>query len=155
MKYEFHNMSQEQAEIIAFSWHYEGDYAFYNMEADPEDLMEFLDKNARGDSAFAVTSEEELIAFLCVSTGGRNAVDIGIGMKPELTGKGLGLSFITAAADFVQIYYKPDIITLSVAAFNQRAINVYRKFGFTVTETYMQQTNGSLYEFVKMEYSCI
>ena len=36
-------MTQEQAEEIAFNWHYDAEYSFYDMEADKEDLVEFLD----------------------------------------------------------------------------------------------------------------
>jgi [ribosomal protein S18]-alanine N-acetyltransferase len=42
MTYELHVMTQEQAEEIAFNWHYDGEYSFYDMEADQEDLEEFL-----------------------------------------------------------------------------------------------------------------
>lgn len=36
--YKFSIISQEEAETIAFNWHYENEYSFYNMEADKEDL---------------------------------------------------------------------------------------------------------------------
>ena len=38
MTYEFNILTQEQAENIAYNLHYDGEYSFYNMEADEEDL---------------------------------------------------------------------------------------------------------------------
>ncbi len=56
--------------------------------------------------------------------------------------------------DFIQSEYKPYKITLSVATFNQREIKEYRKIGFKDIDTYMQDTNGSTFEFLRMEYYC-
>ena len=38
MTYTLQPITQEQAEEIAYNWHYDGKYAFYDMEADEEDL---------------------------------------------------------------------------------------------------------------------
>lgn len=53
MSYCFRPITQEQAEDIAYNWHYEGDYSFYDMEADQEDLQAFLNPYTRGN-IFAV-----------------------------------------------------------------------------------------------------
>ena len=41
MDYTYTVMTQEEAEEIAYNWHYEGKYSFYDIEADEEDLAEF------------------------------------------------------------------------------------------------------------------
>lgn len=45
-------------------------------------------------------------------------------------------------------------ITLSVATFNQRAIKVYKNIGFQPVNTFLQKTNGDVYEFMNMVYHC-
>jgi len=40
---------------------------------------------------------------------------------------------------------------LAVADFNKRAIKLYEKLGFETSETYLQETNGGQYSFVKMK----
>ena len=152
MAYEFSVMTQEQAENIAFNWHYDGEYSFYNMEADKEDLAEFLNLEERGNSTFAVTKEYELVAFFSFSQVADRTFDISLGMRPDLTGKGNGMTFLRASINFIQSEFKPEKITLSVATFNQRAIKSYRKLGFKDVETFIQDTNGSTFEFLKMEY---
>ncbi|WP_112181869.1 MULTISPECIES: GNAT family N-acetyltransferase [Paraliobacillus] len=154
MAYEFSVMTQKQAENIAFNWHYEGEYSFYNMESDEEDLAEFLNPEERGKSTFAVTKENELVAFLSFSKVAVTTCDIGLGMRPDLTGQSNGAEFLRAGINFIQSEIKPKKITLSVATFNQRAIKLYRKVGFQGIETFMQDTNGSTFEFLKMEYKC-
>lgn len=73
-------------------------------------------------------------------------------MKPELTGRGNGLEFTKVGVEYAVLKYNPQEITLSVATFNERAIKVYKKAGFTAVATFMQDTNGSRFEFLKMKY---
>ncbi|MBP2242301.1 ribosomal-protein-alanine N-acetyltransferase [Cytobacillus eiseniae] len=154
MTYIFSVLTQKQAEIIAYNWHYDGEYSFYNMEADQEDLEEFLNPVKRGNTTFAVTTENELIAFFSTYKVAEKTFDIGLGMRPDLTGNGKGIAFLKACINFIQSEYIPEKITLSVATFNQRAIKLYINVGFKVVETFMQDTNGSTFEFLKMEYKC-
>lgn len=154
-EYKFEMMTQEQAVEIAHNWHYYGDYAFYNMEADEEDLAEFLDCKTRGNSMFAVMMNDELIGFFSVSQSATHVYDMGLGMRPNLTGIGRGTEFLHAGMDFVQSRFTVEKITLSVATFNQRAIKVYRKVGFKDMDTFMQKTNGGTYEFLRMVYECV
>ena len=154
MTFKFEIMTQDNAEDIALNWHYDGEYSFYDIEADKEDLEEFLDPETRGNSMYAVINNSEVIGFFSVNKVDDKIFDIGLGMRPDLTGSGNGLEFLKAGIEFVKNEYKPEKITLSVATFNQRAIKVYRKLGFKDFNTFMQDTNGSTFEFLKMEYEC-
>lgn len=150
MNHSFQPMTQEQAEEIASEWHYEGDYSFYDMDADPEDLEEFLDPEQRKDSYFTVTLDREVIGFFSFTQTSDDTIDIGLGMKPDLTGNGRGHQFLKAGLEFAEAAYSPEKITLSVAAFNKRAIKVYKNIGFQEIKRFEQATNGSTFEFVKM-----
>ncbi|MEJ8767692.1 GNAT family protein [Oceanobacillus sp. HCA-5259] len=154
MTYKFEIMTQDQAKDIAYNWHYDGEYSFYDMEADKEDLEEFVNPETRGNSVYAVTNNSELIGFFSVNKVDDKISDIGFGMRPDLTGRGNGLEFIKEGMKFVKNEYKPEKITLSVATFNQRAIKVYRNFGFKDVKTFRQATNGGIFEFLRMEYEC-
>ncbi|QPC48302.1 GNAT family N-acetyltransferase [Mangrovibacillus cuniculi] len=145
-------MTQEQAEEIAYTWHYDGVYSFYNMEADEEDLAEFLDPAVRKGSVYAVSIAQDLVGFLSMNRVREDTIDIGLGLKPELTGRGAGAEFMTAGLNFIQKEFGVDKVTLAVATFNQRAIKLYRNVGFEDVEVFMQETNGSTYEFLRMEY---
>ncbi|WOV83700.1 GNAT family protein [Sporosarcina jeotgali] len=153
MNFIFSKMSQQQAENIASNWHYEDEYSFYDVDADEEDLIEFLDPKQREDIYYIVREDDEEIGFFSFDYKA-GAVDIGLGMQPELTGRGLGLEFFKAGLKFAISQFTPNEITLSVATFNDRAIKVYKKAGFEPGETFMQDTNGSRFEFLKMKYDC-
>ncbi|UTR10338.1 GNAT family N-acetyltransferase [Evansella sp. LMS18] len=152
--YKFSVMTQEQAEDIAFNWHYDGKYSFYDMEADKVDLKEFLNPQQRGNSTFSATETNELVGFFSYSKVTDRTFDIALGMRPDLTGKGNGIKYLKAVIYFIKSEVKPEKITLSVATFNQRAIKLYRNAGFKDMGTYMQDTNGSTFEFLKMKYIC-
>ena len=153
MDYNFNKISQEEAENIASNWHYEGKYSFYDIAADEEDLAEFLNPQERGDKYYIVKKGNEEIGFFYFEDK-NDSVDIGLGMKPELTGRGMGLDFFKAGLDYAISKYNPKEITLSVATFNERAVKVYKKAGFESVKTFMQDTNGSRFEFLKMKYEC-
>lgn len=64
------------------------------------------------------------------------------------------MEFLKAGIEFAESKYAPQKIMLSVATFNQRAVKVYRKIGFEEVDTFMQDTNGDSFEFLKMTYQC-
>lgn len=152
MRYKFLMMNDEYAKDIAYGWKYDGKYSFYDMTADEEDLQEFLQEENWKDQYFAVLNKkEELIGFYSFSFID-DTMWLGFGLKPELTGRGLGEDFILSGIEFgiEKFSYQKDHIMLAVASFNERAINAYTKMGFKPVEKYMQKTNGGEYEFIKM-----
>jgi ribosomal protein S18 acetylase RimI-like enzyme len=71
-------------------------------------------------------------------------------MAPQYTGKGrkrhpcsdIRISFK---------HYSYELITLSVASFNQRAIYLYQQMGFETLGSFQQKTNGGEYVFLRMK----
>lgn len=148
-KYQIVPMTQLQAESIANTWRYEGIYAFYDMDQDEEDMAEFLAPAAREGKVFVVTQMEEVIGF-CSIESENEEVEIGFGMRPDLTGKGNGKDFVSFLVDYITKAYHPKKICLAVAGFNKRAITLYERIGFQQTEYFDQSTNGGVYPFVRM-----
>ena len=143
-------MSQDEAEQIA-TWRYEPPYDFYDADADHRDLAELLDRAQRGDKYFAVRDEQgSLVGFFGFSRH-EDVVGVGLGLRPDLTGHGLGQSFLEAGMAFASERFSPRRFRLSVAEFNARAITVYERAGFVTTRTFEHETNGSLFSFVEME----
>jgi RimJ/RimL family protein N-acetyltransferase len=64
------------------------------------------------------------------------ALDVGLGMRPDLTGRGLGEEFLRAGLRFARATYSPPAFRLTVATFNRRAIRVYERAGFEMVETF-------------------
>ena len=95
-----------------------------------------------------------LIGYFTVCKINDGTVDIGLGMRPNITGNGFGLQFLNAILAFSKEKYGCKYITLSVVTFNERAIKVYKRAGFEAVGTFIQKTNGSCFEFLKMNYIC-
>lgn len=143
-------MTQAEAEEVAV-WHYPGEYAFYDAATVPEDLAELLDPDRRSDAYFASRGpggDLEGFVYLDVKDGG--AVEIGLGLRPDLTGRGLGSAFTAAAVQLARDR-GAERVTLAVAAFNLRAITVYERAGFAETGRHMRHISGIDWEFVDME----
>ena len=143
-------MTHDDAMAIA-AWRYPGQYAFYNWDADPSDLAELLNPAGWGEQYFAVDSPEdgELVGFFDFKGDG-GSLEIGLGLRPDLTGHGNGRAFVDAAVDFATKRFRPQPLCLAVAEFNQRAITVYQRAGFEIVEHYDHETNGAVHRFVKM-----
>lgn len=149
MKYTFSPMNEHDAHAIA-QWHYEGIYRFYDMDQDPDDREELLNPENWREKDYCVRNElNELIGFFSFEPE-HDTLIIGLGLRPDLIGKGLGREFIQAGLEFGKHRFHPARFRLSVATFNQRAIQVYEQFGFTPDKVFMQQTNGGKYEFLQM-----
>jgi ribosomal-protein-alanine N-acetyltransferase len=138
-------MTAEDADAIA-AWHYPGPYAFYDWAQDPGDLAELLDPAEWGRRYFAADAGGELAGFF-VFKPHDDATEIGLGLRPDLTGRRLGGRFLEAGLRFGGA----ERYTLAVAAFNRRAIIVYERAGFVVTDRYTHHTNGADHAFLRME----
>ena len=149
MQFIFTPMTVDYARAIV-AWHYDGIYSFYDLEQDREDLEEFLHPKAWEDKYFAVLNEEDgLIGFFSFSKEDK-AVVVGLGLRPDHTGRGLGLEFVQAGLEFAGKRFAPSIFRLIVATFNQRAIRVYEKAGFRHDRVFIHETNGGKYEYLQM-----
>ncbi|HAE82806.1 MAG TPA: GNAT family N-acetyltransferase [Ktedonobacter sp.] len=150
MQFHVRAMSKEDAHLIA-SWHYEAPYDFYDMDRDQGDLAELLNPDSWKESYFSVHNErDELIGFFAYKRENEKTVEIGLGLRPDLTGKGLGRAFVHAGGAFAKTHYSVTQLSLYVATFNQRAIRLYEQAGFVPLDTNMRRTNGGEYEFLRM-----
>jgi [ribosomal protein S18]-alanine N-acetyltransferase len=144
-------MSQADAETIA-RWHYPEPFSFYDVAADPDDLAELLDSTLRGDDYVAVDDGSgTLVGFFQCKRPHGETLEIGLGLHPDWTGRGLGETFLKAGLEYARRRFAPKRFTLSVASFNQRAITVYERAGFAPVRVFTHSTNGGEWEFVEMQ----
>ena len=152
----FQPMDEETARFV-LSWRYEAPYDIYNPDPDDvsEDLKIFLDpKNAY----YSITDEQgNVVAYCCFGPEARvkggdyrsDALDVGMGLRPDLTGKGNGLSYVEAVVDFGRRTFSPSAMRVTIAAFNTRALRVCEKAGFEVKQVFRREDDGA--RFVVLE----
>lgn len=143
-------MTLEFARCIVL-WKYEGQYALYNYD---KSAAYILDAKNWGSGLFAVVDEagdlvgeltvgfvndqEEWVSQADLESGQTEdcMLWIGLGLRPDLTGRGIGPAFVSTCADFAihlgteRYGYKGAYLGLRVYQFNQRAIKVYERVGF-------------------------
>ena len=142
-------MSQDSADQIA-AWTYPAPYDFYDMVADEEDLAQLLSESTRENTYFEVIRNGALFGFATFYPQ-KDHLAIGLGMKPDQTGQGLGVNFYQAIEDYARKNFDCQVLQLSVASFNQRALALYQKVGYERVESYQQATNGGEFPFVRLQ----
>jgi RimJ/RimL family protein N-acetyltransferase len=155
MQFGFRVMSEEDARAI-LQWRYEAPYSIYN--PDPanleDDLKGFLDPRYAYHSM--VTEQGELVGYCCFGLdaqvpGGdysKDALDVGAGLRPDLTGQGLGPGFLNAILDFAGQEFAPATFRATVAAFNRRALRAWEKLGFQPAQAFASRVHPDGLRFV-------
>ena len=141
-------MTEEEAEEV-ISWRYPGEYAFYDMERDVEDMAELRASHVREAKYFSALQDSELVGFFEFEVDGE-VVEFGLGLRPELTGYGLGSGFLESGLAFARDRFAPQRFRLRVAEFNKRAIAVYERAGFVIDRRYVHDFYGTPYDFLEM-----
>lgn len=148
--YRFGQMTDEDTREIS-RWHYDPPHDFYDCTSDPDHLEELLDPARREGTHFSASDERvNLVGFFQFESESET-VDVGLGLRPDLTGRGLGLGYLLAGLELARERFSPRRFTLSVATSNERAIEVYERAGFRRGAVYTHHTNGADYPFLAMD----
>ena len=135
------------ADIV--TWRYPEPYDCYDMTgADPA----FLADPASG--FFALADDGGLIGFRSYGADGQvpggpygaPALDTGGGLRPELTGRGLGRAAIGTGLEFGRERFAPPAFRVTIASFNVRAQRVVAALGFRNAGRFAATTSGRSYE---------
>jgi ribosomal-protein-alanine N-acetyltransferase len=149
--YAIRPMSDDAAHTIA-GWKYPPPYDFYDAIDDPEDLDELLNPDRRRGRYFeAVDDAGNLVGFFEYKREVK-PLEIGLGLRPDLTGRGLGLDFVRAGMAFARSEFGARSLSLAVAVFNERARKIYERAGFRPAGRYLHRIMGTDHEFLRMIY---
>ena len=121
-------LTAAHAQEIA-TWRYEFPYEWYDTAADPSRIELFAHHERSGGLRAVVDDGGELVGFFNFVHEG-DEIRIGLGMRPDLTGRGLAQPFINAGLDYARLQWEPLRFRLWVAAWNERALRAYRRAGF-------------------------
>lgn len=151
-------MDYDKAKQIS-KWTYDEPYSIYSMEESENCIDELLS----GLYFSAVDEAKNLIGYYCfgkaaqVPAGNQFGVysdkkfmDIGLGIKPNLCGQGIGLYFLNKGLEYGKNKLNVKEIRLTVAVFNSRAIKVYEKAGFKKVDSFRRISQCGETEFLVM-----
>ena len=157
MEIRFAEMKPEQAAKIC-SWRYEPPYDIYNTPArsSTEVISELTDPV---NGVFAATVNEELIGFRSFGPDGRVPggnyddlyLDTGGGLRPDLTGRGLGENWLRRGIEFGSERFNTRQFCVSVAHFNERAVKVCKRVGFTESQKFLRLQDDEPFVMLSLE----
>lgn len=99
------------------------------------------------------SGKEELAGYFCFGKAAQIPVkeaeiyqdsfmDIGLGLRPDLCGRGLGEGFMRAGIAYANAVFHPPCLRLTVACFNKRAIRLYQRTGFKIVREITHKKTG-------------
>jgi RimJ/RimL family protein N-acetyltransferase len=139
-------------EII--QWRYPPPYDFYNLAEGEDTLAYALDPQ---NNLYALRDENSQLVGFCsfgkdgqVPGGdyGQDAMDIGMGIRPDLTGQGKGLEYARCVLKYARQRFMPVRFRVTIAAFNRRAQKVWAGLGFRPVQNFLHLESNC--EFVVM-----
>jgi ribosomal-protein-alanine N-acetyltransferase len=148
-------MTYEFAEEIA-TWQYPDPYKIYSLSSHVIPIL----MNPSTDYYAVVNRDEILVGYCCFGAEARviggdyseaqdSVLDIGIGMRPQSTGQGLGKLFVRAILDYAQKRYRPGRFRVTIAEFNKRSLRTFQSLGFCETFRFLRSGDGL--EFIQLE----
>jgi ribosomal-protein-alanine N-acetyltransferase len=111
----------------------------------PHDLY-----NSRRAQAFAgpdyrpVHDGEGLVGFVCFGSEARvqgqrethGVLDIGVGVRPDRVGQGVGTALMPLLVAYARMRYRPWALRVAIAAFNERSLRLCEQAGFVRTKRF-------------------
>ncbi|WP_347860879.1 GNAT family N-acetyltransferase [Salimicrobium sp. PL1-032A] len=135
MCFEFRAITEDEVKEIA-SWNYEG----YVEEVMMTPYFESFEKTGewKGPGScdgFAAFLDGEVAGLFEFNLKG-HVMEIGLALRPDLIGKGLGVTYVEQGLEFGMHTYTTDLsfVMLTVDKRNEAAIRVYEKVGFRRVE---------------------
>jgi [ribosomal protein S18]-alanine N-acetyltransferase len=124
------DLTPEEA-MRPLGWRYDGAYAIYDVAG----------ALGRDPGFFAIEDDGELVGFGCTGAEARvpgveaeeGTVDVGYGMRPDLTGEGRGHDFVGTVLEHVAERHPDARLRMSILGWNARSRRAAEGHGFRVT----------------------
>jgi RimJ/RimL family protein N-acetyltransferase len=147
----FRPMDADGARTL-IGWRYPPPYQIYQLELNPAQIIEAIAFLIDPINAYYRMEQADgsIEAFCCFGLdaqvdGGdysNDALDLGMGVRPDLTGQGRGVIYATALVQYALATYAPQRLRVTIADFNQRAQRVWQKAGFRQSQEFRSVNNG-------------
>ena len=143
---------EKEHALAILEWRYPPPYVIYNFSADNTQAeLHYLLENAA-----ILNQQGELEGYCSFGRDGQvpggdysaQALDIGMGVRPDLIGQGRGKQYAQAVARYGANQYAAKQLRVTIAGFNQRAQRVWQHLGFKQVEKFVKI--GTEAEFVVM-----
>lgn len=148
---DFHFTYRPVDEVSArefLQWKYDPPYELYNYSPVnfESDLAYHLDPD---NNIFSIYKDEELVGYCSFGQDARvrggdysvQALDIGLMIKPSLTGQGLGSDYVKNIIHYAIREFQASKLRVTILESNLRAQRVWEKNGFHKTSSFRRATD--------------
>lgn len=152
MAFVFRPLGWSDALAVA-GWRYPPPYELYDLGRGPLLVSVSLHRllaPLRLLGFYAVQREDDPLAGVFSFRKLGPAIELGLALRPDLTGRSIGLTFVESGMEFARGRFAPATFRLDVAMFNQRAIRVYERAGFVPGRRFVRYTRFGPQEFMEM-----
>jgi len=142
--------------LITIAWRYPAPYSAYNLDPqDPKILAALL----RPDYNYhAILQNDGVIGFFLLGPDARvrggtyddAALDIGFGLRPDLTGRGRGSAYFNAVLRYIEAQTPGRALRATVVDWNERAKRLCQRAGFRVIGQFVAQHEDKKEEYVML-----
>lgn len=151
---ELRPMTEEDARCIC-EWRYPSPYDRYRWpkwDQMVREEKEFADPGIRATQYLSVCGPDGRLAAYVQLFPLDRTTRIGLGLRPDLCGRGLGGEVIRLAVQ-ESLRRRPDAeIDLEVETWNLRAIKAYEKAGFVAADAYSKRASHGIVHVLCMEW---
>jgi [ribosomal protein S18]-alanine N-acetyltransferase len=136
-------LQPQDAEAVA-SWRYQGPWSAYDPLPGDEPISAQAGYHAVVDEAgslagYVCVGQEARVPGLAAEDG---ITDIGVGMRPDLVGRGLGSAFGAVVLGHVRDLCGDRPLRAVVQSWNERSLRLGRRLGFCDTGTHRCEQGG-------------
>ena len=140
--------SDEESVREFLQWTYDHPFEIYNYEPEhfEEDLVYHLDPS---NNIYSIYRNDELIGYCSFGQDARvsggayseQALDIGLMIKPELTGQRMGSDFVKDVIQFAAREFQAQKLRVTILETNLRAQRVWEKNSFLKTGSFHRESD--------------
>lgn len=148
-------MTYEEARTVA-AWSYPAPFDLYDV--DPDNTALFTDRDAAGYGYYPALDQHRAVVAFCVlgpeaRVRGQHpqdqVLDVGLGVRPDLTSRGLASELLPQVATLAQSLFHPTQLRTAVATFNERSLALCRKAGFSAVRDFTGPAGRTFRELIR------
>jgi ribosomal-protein-alanine N-acetyltransferase len=141
------------------SWTYPEPYERYSLDSSAIPYFLTLLEDPQGSLTMITDPSGQLIAYVTTGTDARvpggdyaeELIDIGLGIRPELTGRGLGTEIVAKVLGRLEKSFPGLGFRVTIAEFNHRAQKVWMRNGFVESKRFISEKTGDAFLILTRE----
>jgi len=146
--------TEDEARSVA-AWTYPAPFDLYDVDPDDTDL--FVHRDADGNGYYPALDDDDRVVAFCVfgpearvrgQQPQHGVLDVGIGVHPDRTSRGLASELLEQIAVLVRDRFPAHQMRTAVATFNERSLALCRKAGFTPVRDFTGPGGRPFHELV-------